>query len=115
MTSGLIVIRSKATETGYWRWLSLAASLRFELDGSSWYTEVVTRLGGDYPASIAKRPESQWRARYRDHAGKEHSRHSSRKIDAQNLARLQLPQPCRPGHTSIPHSRITVGAMASNG
>jgi hypothetical protein len=84
MTSGLIVIRSKATETDYWRWLSLAASLRFELDGSSWYTEVVTRLGGDYLANIAKRPEGQWRARYRDHAGKEHSRHSSRKIDAQN-------------------------------
>ena len=78
------MIRSKATETRYWRrcrWLPLCGS---SLDRSSWYTEVVTRLGGDYPANIAKRPEGEWRARYRDDAGKEHSRHSSRKIDAQN-------------------------------
>ncbi len=34
-------------------------------------------------ASIAKRPDGQWRARYRDSAGKEHSRHFARKIDAQ--------------------------------
>ncbi len=34
-------------------------------------------------ASIAKRPDDQYRARYRDAAGKEHSRHFRRKIDAQ--------------------------------
>ena len=34
-------------------------------------------------ASIAKRPNGKWRARYRDHAGKEHSRHFDRKVDAQ--------------------------------
>ncbi|MHA3701477.1 tyrosine-type recombinase/integrase [Jatrophihabitans sp. YIM 134969] len=34
-------------------------------------------------ASIAKRPDGQYRARYRDTAGKEHSRHFGRKIDAQ--------------------------------
>jgi integrase len=34
-------------------------------------------------ASIQKRPNGQWRARYRDEAGKEHSRHFRRKIDAQ--------------------------------
>jgi hypothetical protein len=34
-------------------------------------------------ASIAKRPDGQWRARYRDAAGKEHSKHFDRKIDAQ--------------------------------
>jgi hypothetical protein len=34
-------------------------------------------------ASIAKRPDGQWRARYRDAAGKEHSRHFPRKVDAQ--------------------------------
>lgn len=33
--------------------------------------------------SIAKRPNGKWRARYRDEAGKEHSRHFTRKIDAQ--------------------------------
>lgn len=34
-------------------------------------------------ASIAKRPNGQWRARYRDAAGKEHARHFGRKVDAQ--------------------------------
>jgi integrase len=34
-------------------------------------------------ASIAQRPNGQWRPRYRDLAGREHSRHFSRKVDAQ--------------------------------
>ena len=34
-------------------------------------------------ANIAKRPDGRWRARYRDSASKEHSRHFKRKIDAQ--------------------------------
>lgn len=34
-------------------------------------------------SSIQKRPTGKWRARYRDEAGKEHSRHFDRKIDAQ--------------------------------
>jgi integrase len=34
-------------------------------------------------ASIAKRPNGQWRARYREAAGKEHSKHFDRKTDAQ--------------------------------
>ncbi len=34
-------------------------------------------------ASIAKRPDGRWRARYRDAAGMEHSKHFARKIDAQ--------------------------------
>ena len=33
-------------------------------------------------ASITKRPNGQWRARYRDHADREHARHFARKIDA---------------------------------
>lgn len=35
-------------------------------------------------ASIRKRPDGAWRARYRDAEGKEHARHFPRKIDAQN-------------------------------
>ena len=35
-------------------------------------------------ASIKKRPNGQWRARYRDLAGKEHASHHARKVDAQN-------------------------------
>lgn len=34
-------------------------------------------------ANIAKQPSGQWRARYRDTAGKEHARHFARKVDAQ--------------------------------
>jgi integrase len=34
-------------------------------------------------ASIKKRPDGQWRARYRDDAGKEHAKHFARKVDAQ--------------------------------
>jgi hypothetical protein len=34
-------------------------------------------------ASIRKRPGGQYRARYRDPAGKEHARHFARKVDAQ--------------------------------
>jgi integrase len=34
-------------------------------------------------ASIRKRPNGQWRARYRDIAGREHARHFARKVDAQ--------------------------------
>jgi len=34
-------------------------------------------------ASIARRPDGRWRPRYRDAAGKEHSKHFERKVDAQ--------------------------------
>jgi integrase len=34
-------------------------------------------------ASIKKRPDGKWRARYRDPAGKEHAKHFDRKVDAQ--------------------------------
>jgi integrase len=34
-------------------------------------------------ASIIKRPNGMWRSRYRDEAGREHSRHFARKVDAQ--------------------------------
>jgi hypothetical protein len=34
-------------------------------------------------ASVRKRSDGQWRARYRDGAGKEHAQHFARKVDAQ--------------------------------
>lgn len=34
-------------------------------------------------ASIKRRPDGRWRARYRDAAGKEHARHFDRKVDGQ--------------------------------
>jgi integrase len=35
-------------------------------------------------ASIKKRPDGKWRARYRDGDGREHSKHFARKVDAQD-------------------------------
>lgn len=34
--------------------------------------------------SIKKRPNGKWRARYRDHEGREYARHFPRKVDAQD-------------------------------
>ncbi len=34
-------------------------------------------------ASVARRPDGRWRARYRDSAGREHAKHFPRKVDAQ--------------------------------
>ena len=34
-------------------------------------------------ASIAKRSDGKWRARYRDDAGRQHAQHFGRKVDAQ--------------------------------
>jgi integrase len=34
-------------------------------------------------ASIARRPDGRWRARYRDDSGREHAKHFARKVDAQ--------------------------------
>lgn len=38
-------------------------------------------------ASVTRRPDGQWRARYRDAAGKEHARHFARKVDGQQWLR----------------------------
>ena len=35
-------------------------------------------------ASVKRRPNGQWRARYRDSAGKEHAKHFRRRTDAQH-------------------------------
>jgi integrase len=36
-------------------------------------------------ASIKKRPDGRWRARYRDPAGKEHAKHFARRVDAERF------------------------------
>jgi hypothetical protein len=45
-------------------------------------------------ASIKKRGSGQWRARYRDSAGREHAKHFTRKADAQRW----LVRGCSLGH-----------------
>jgi integrase len=47
--------------------------------------------------SIKKRPDGQYRARYRDPSGKEHARHFARKVDAEKWL------------TSVEHSKLTGG------
>lgn len=52
-------------------------------------------------ASVQKRPNSRWRARYRDEAGKEHARHFDRKTDAQRWLD-EVTAPLSPASTSTP-------------
>jgi integrase len=64
-------------------------------------------------ASIAKRDDGRWRARYRDPAGKEHARHFPRKVDAQRwldgvTTAVQTGTYVDPGR-----SRVTVGAWSA--
>jgi integrase len=78
-------------------------------DRSSWYTEIITRLGGDHTANIAKRPDGRWRARYRDSADKEHSRHFKRKVDAQHWLDEVTTAVTTGMYVDPGRSRITVG------
>ena len=63
-------------------------------------------------ASIAKRPDGRWRARYRDVAGKEHSKHFSRKIDAQAWLDTVTAAVQTGAYVDPEKSRVTVGAWA---
>ena len=41
--------------------------------------------------NVARRPDGRWRARYRDPAGRERSKHFDRKVDAQRwLATVEV-------------------------
>lgn len=59
-------------------------------------------------ASIARRPNGSWRARYRDTAGKEHARHFGRKIDAQRWLDEQIAALVAGTHVDPKIARITV-------
>jgi integrase len=63
-------------------------------------------------ANIAKRPNGQWRARYRDAQGKELARHFDRKIDAQNWLDSVVAAIQTGAYVDPNRSRITVEAMA---
>jgi integrase len=63
-------------------------------------------------ASIAKRPNGTWRARYRDTHGTEHSRHFSRKIDAQTWLDSVTTAVRTGTYVDPTKSRITVGELA---
>lgn len=59
-------------------------------------------------ASIAKRDDGRWRARYRDDAGKEHARHFERKIDAQRWLNGVTAAQVRGDYVDPKTARITV-------
>jgi integrase len=59
-------------------------------------------------ANIATRSDGRWRARYRDSAGKEHSRHFTRKIDAQHWLDAVTTSVTTGIYTDPRRSRITV-------
>jgi hypothetical protein len=63
-------------------------------------------------ANIAKRPDGQWRARYRDSQGQEHARHFDRKIDAQNFLDTITTAVQTGLYVDPANGRITVGEWA---
>jgi integrase len=63
-------------------------------------------------ASISKRSNGQWRARYRDKHGREHARHFARKIDAQSWLDGVTTAVQTGTYVDPERSRITVGSMA---
>ncbi|GAB3663535.1 site-specific integrase [Nocardioides korecus] len=64
-------------------------------------------------ASIAKRPDGRWRARYRDDAGREHSRHFARKVDGQRWLDQVTAAVVRGDYVDPRAGRVTVAAYAA--
>jgi len=60
-------------------------------------------------ASINKRPNGTWRARYRDDGGREHARHFRRKTDAQAWIDEQTAKLVAGAHVTPRQARTTVG------
>lgn len=59
-------------------------------------------------ASISKRADGKWRARYRDHEGKEYARHFARKVDAQRWLDEQASKLVNGTHIDPKVARTTV-------
>lgn len=64
-------------------------------------------------ASIRKRDNGSWRARYRDDAGREHARHFARKVDAQRWLDETTAAVVRGDHVDPRAGRITLRAYAA--
>ncbi|MEP7180138.1 MAG: hypothetical protein ABI775_13710, partial [Pseudonocardiales bacterium] len=63
-------------------------------------------------ASVTKRPNGQWRARYRDSAGSEHARHFVRRVDAQAWLDGVTTAVQTGSYVDPARSRLTVGRLA---
>lgn len=64
-------------------------------------------------ASVRKRPDGKWRARYRDDTGREHARHFARKIDAQQWLDGKTAELVAGVHIAPSAAKLTVGEWAS--
>jgi integrase len=64
-------------------------------------------------ASIRKRPDGRWRARYRDGAGKEHARHFDRKVDGQRWLDGVTASIVAGTHVEPKTERMTVGEFGA--
>ena len=64
-------------------------------------------------ASIKRREDGQWRARYRDDAGKEHSKHFGRKVDGQRWLDAVTASVVRGDYVGPKTARMTVEAWCA--
>jgi integrase len=64
-------------------------------------------------ASVQKRPNGKWRARYRDSAGKEHARHFDRKVDAQRWLDEVTALVVRGEYVDPASGKVTLGRYAA--
>lgn len=64
-------------------------------------------------ASIKRRPDGKWRARYRDATGKEHARHFIRKVDAQRWLDQVTASVVRGDYVDPKAGRVTLAAYAA--
>jgi len=64
-------------------------------------------------ASIAKRDNGQWRARYRDETGRERSKHFDRKVDASRWLALVTASVVRGDHIAPEVGQVTFGAFCT--
>jgi hypothetical protein len=63
-------------------------------------------------ASIAKRADGRWRARYRDAAGNEHARHFARWVDAQSWLDSVTIAVGTGSYVDPSRAKVTVGTVA---
>jgi integrase len=64
-------------------------------------------------ASIKRRPDGRWRARYRDPAGQEHAKHFARRVDAERFLTTVEHSKLTGGYVDPRAGRVTFGEYAS--
>jgi integrase len=65
-------------------------------------------------SSIKRRPNGQWRARYRDEAGREHARHFARKTDAQQWLDQVTASVVRGDYVDPKAGKVTLASYAAS-